>query len=1125
MPGRSRTPLLLYHAADAEALLRHAAAEFLVGGRAPEPLPLIAVRQGGVRDDLVSLAAEAGCDGWLGEPVVVFRELLELLSGDVAPLSMFEREALLRRVTRETRLEELGGIRHLRGFLVAVDELLGRMHAARISPETLAAVLSDGAHCGSWEEGRDRDLIRLYARWRTELSVLPPRNGLARVDGRDMAALAAAAVRGRPEEVARRVRRPFRGADERRPLGLYGLADLGGGWRDLIAALVESQIFSEVRVHLLVADPGSAMVEPLSERAVLDELRQLAQAVERLEPSPRPESLARIREGLFTEAEAEGPSASAAVSFVAAPDLTRELGVVAREVKRRVIEEGAEPSSIAIVVRGLRPEGPRAVQELLRHGVPVTARLRYRLTEVPAVAALLRVFRLAAEGWSRRALIELAESPYFDLWLDAGVLGLIAGRARPGTLDEWRAELERALAEARETEGEEERERRGPSAERIGTALLRFRDFAAGAKPLEGARARSAWLALALDLLGAGDVPGEVRPGLWHFAWRASRALSATEEADLLRVDAARLDARALDVVREAIAAWAEAERLDEDGDRELDAAEWLEELTAVLAEGELAAWTPHRHGVQVLEALAAVGRTFDHVYLVGLSAADFPSEPTRQPLFGDAEVERLRAAGLPLEPASEWLAREASLFRAVATAPRQTLHLGYTYADAGGAPVLPSQYLEECAALIAPPDPEKLIARLAGSRLFPEEPESLWAVDDALLHGAGRWGLDPAGAATVLKEASRIQPAVLSRALHGARVEHVRAANRREGAPRGERLHAYNGLIEDPELVAWLKRRYGEAVWSASRLETYGFCPFRFFGTRVLRLAPTEDADEDMDALTRGTVLHTVLERVQRDLSRLHGTDALGTSALAAVEPLLDRHLRDVLEETAARGWTGAGELTGATEASLRRAALRYLRWEIEENEKNWRDRPRRQPVHFEWSFGWDEERGPAVLKLQGRELRLRGRIDRVDEVVDGPGRGRRYVVDHKSGEAAFTGLGAKRDAGALLQLELYLHALEAHGEAGAGVWGGAYQVIGGPSRRSPLHLYSIAKDRLKEDNKAQVQARGRLEAALRHALDHVDGITGGRFPAAIPGGCQCPGFCELREVCREDRLPRRES
>ncbi|MFL5577683.1 MAG: hypothetical protein ACJ79S_17140, partial [Gemmatimonadaceae bacterium] len=87
--------LVLLHSADPDALLAHAAAPFCVRGRPEGRLPLLAVRQGGVRDEVQERAARAGCVGWLGAPVVVFAELPALLAGDLAPLTASERRALL----------------------------------------------------------------------------------------------------------------------------------------------------------------------------------------------------------------------------------------------------------------------------------------------------------------------------------------------------------------------------------------------------------------------------------------------------------------------------------------------------------------------------------------------------------------------------------------------------------------------------------------------------------------------------------------------------------------------------------------------------------------------------------------------------------------------------------------------------------------------------------------------------------------------------------------------------------------------------------------------------------------------------------------------------------------------
>jgi hypothetical protein len=427
---------VLLHAADPEALLTHAAQPFCTS-RAAAQLPLLAVRQGGLRDELQARAARAGCPGWLGTPVVVFAELPELLAGDQAPLTRAERRALLDGLLTSIPLARLGGARAHRGFLDALDGLFGDLVAERVAPERLTV---PGARDGAWETVRDSDLRTLYAAYLEAVAGLQPQDGVARSDGRDGRTLAAEAVRTRPDEVRRRLRRPLGGPDEPVTIAVYGLNDLRRGWDHLLDALLDAPFVDEVRVYLpldhVVGDRAAterASLEAIGEHDLIDALlARRPREVVRV-PDARSDGasdvLASLRGALFRTDATSGPhTPTTPVAAVGAPDLARELEVVARRVKRLIVDKGAAPHTIAVVSRKSRPYGPRAVEVLRRHGVPVTARLRTNLAEVPAVAALLRVFRAAAEGFAWRTLAELAESPYFDLALDVGLLRRVSTR-------------------------------------------------------------------------------------------------------------------------------------------------------------------------------------------------------------------------------------------------------------------------------------------------------------------------------------------------------------------------------------------------------------------------------------------------------------------------------------------------------------------------------------------------------------------------------------------------------------------------------------------------------------------------------------------------------------------------
>ena len=64
--------------------------------------------------------------------------------------------------------------------------------------------------------------------------------------------------------------------------------------------------------------------------------------------------------------------------------------------------------------------------------------------------------------------------------------------------------------------------------------------------------------------------------------------------------------------------------------------------------------------------------------------------------------------------------------------------------------------------------------------------------------------------------------------------------------------------------LAGVLQKQYGaEHIWSASRLEKYGTCPFYFYCESALSLELLEPPELGYDAAQLGSMLHKVLERV----------------------------------------------------------------------------------------------------------------------------------------------------------------------------------------------------------------------------------------------------------------------
>jgi ATP-dependent helicase/DNAse subunit B len=305
-------------------------------------------------------------------------------------------------------------------------------------------------------------------------------------------------------------------------------------------------------------------------------------------------------------------------------------------------------------------------------------------------------------------------------------------------------------------------------------------------------------------------------------------------------------------------------------------------------------------------------------------------------------------------------------------------------------------------------------------------------------------------------------------------------------GAPEPPMRH-----LRDPRVLGTLRER---PTWSASGIEAYASCPVKWFVERLLRPGTLEP---DPEPMLRGELAHQVLEDALRALSDGGPlTPARVDEARARVRAALDEH---------------ADDATISPNPERRRAALRRLEADLLRYvEQASRAHSSFAPSRFELRFGGnDDPLGPA--ELAGGELRLEGRIDRIDV---GPSGRDAIVYDYK-------GKGAPPQArwleDARLQVGLYLLALPHLLELDA--VGGLYQPLGRDDDGRPRGLLldgadpglaSVGTDRL-----APEDFDARLQEVLDAALEAVRGIRSGELVPA-PDACAYGGGCAHPTICR---------
>jgi ATP-dependent helicase/nuclease subunit B len=273
-------------------------------------------------------------------------------------------------------------------------------------------------------------------------------------------------------------------------------------------------------------------------------------------------------------------------------------------------------------------------------------------------------------------------------------------------------------------------------------------------------------------------------------------------------------------------------------------------------------------------------------------------------------------------------------------------------------------------------------------------------------------------------------------------------------------------GMYEG-ELFDLSERFNADLGWSASRLESYGTCPFEFFVAHALELEPREEGEEGFDVRMLGSMLHKILEE------HYGGAD---------------------LHEAAGRVFAGAPAEYGFRPTALwtqQQAELtRTLEKTVEALDKASKGHA---PHTMEARFGMGNP--SLVLRTSAGDVRLHGYIDRLDVAENGTLR----VIDYKAGSAAISATHLKE--GRRLQLPIY--ALAARDALGLGeVSSGFY-----------WHIQKAEASFLKLE-----KFEGGVDAAFATAVAHIGkyvaGIRAGHFEPKPPEE-GCPSYCPAVNFC----------
>jgi RecB family exonuclease len=211
----------------------------------------------------------------------------------------------------------------------------------------------------------------------------------------------------------------------------------------------------------------------------------------------------------------------------------------------------------------------------------------------------------------------------------------------------------------------------------------------------------------------------------------------------------------------------------------------------------------------------------------------------------------------------------------------------------------------------------------------------------------------------------------------------------------------------------------------SASALEQYASCPYRFFVERVLRVGAPEGDRDELDARGAGQLGHEAMAAVFESLAIAGLLPVSGGKDAAAEDHLVRVAVREVLDRWTKQQPVGVRPFFELEGERLERAALAVVAAERARVRERWVPTAFEHPFEGPTALVLPESRGPG-------EIRIRGRLDRIDERRDGD-HYQRMVLDYKRGRVGARVRG--RDLGrTALQLPLYALSAMRAGDDGTG-------------------------------------------------------------------------------------------
>ena len=404
----------------------------------------------------------------------------------------------------------------------------------------------------------------------------------------------------------------------------------------------------------------------------------------------------------------------------------------------------------------------------------------------------------------------------------------------------------------------------------------------------------------------------------------------------------------------------------------------FFQELRGAIEAGLFSVRPRGRNRVQVYDAVMALSKEYKTVFIAGLLEKSFPLEITEDPLFKDDERRVINRKEPVLEERRLRSHGEKYFFYMATARAKENLYLTYPSADTEGKSVLPSFFLEEVKKCFP-----ALRVQKTPDGLLP--PEAEWETEEDVTRSLLHHVFERENKSMFFRE-------ILDAWRAKDFFKSIVATGYRDG----------RGLLTDPQAIQIFS---SPKTFSATRLETYDTCAFKYFASRALYLIEPLEGRENLEM---GRVLHEVLETFYKELpAKQRADDSFWNDRAKIKKNLLGR-----LQKITQKSFMPYEPLY---RRKMHLESMAVLLEAFVDSEAEFHKQRKLEPTHFE--FGFDSLKIPSP---EG-EIVIEGKIDRIDVL---PGEKKALVVDYKR-SVRQESIAKKLESGVELQLPIYLLAL----------------------------------------------------------------------------------------------------